>query len=78
MAPNKKIVVADACRAMEQYGIPKIKTKSVMRELLKLYGTSWELIVQEGYKVLIDALFDKQEEEEVCFIVFNILCYNFC
>ncbi|KAH7522020.1 hypothetical protein FEM48_Zijuj07G0093600 [Ziziphus jujuba var. spinosa] len=64
MAPNKKIVVADACRAMEQYGIPKIKTKSVMRELLKLYGTSWELIVQEGYKVLIDALFDKQEEEE--------------
>ncbi|XP_048333486.2 uncharacterized protein LOC107422814 isoform X4 [Ziziphus jujuba] len=64
MAPNKKIVVADACRAMEQYGIPKIKTKAVMRELLKLYGTSWELIVQEGYKVLIDALFDKQEEEE--------------
>lgn len=71
MAPNKKI--ADACRAMEMYGIPKVKTKAVLRELLKLYDSSWELVVQEGYKVLLEVLLDRQQEEEVCFYLIFML-----
>ncbi|CAH1431877.1 unnamed protein product [Lactuca virosa] len=61
MAPN--IRVAKAFRAMKDLGIPEEKTKPVLKRLLKLYDKNWELIEEENYRALADAIFDSQESE---------------
>nr|XP_043636420.1 probable inactive histone-lysine N-methyltransferase SUVR2 isoform X2 [Erigeron canadensis] len=63
MAPNPK--VAKAFRAMRELGIPEEKTKPVLKNLLKIYEKNWELIEEENYRALADAIFDSQEAEEV-------------
>ncbi|KAL8262034.1 hypothetical protein R6Q59_026083 [Mikania micrantha] len=61
MAPNPR--VAKAFRAMKELGIPEEKTKPVLKNLLKLYEKNWELIEEENYRALADAIFDSEEAE---------------
>lgn len=63
MAPN--IRVAKAFRAMRDIGILEEKVKPVLKKLLKLYDKNWELIEEENYRALADAIFET-EEAEVC------------
>ncbi|KAJ9547920.1 hypothetical protein OSB04_020463 [Centaurea solstitialis] len=62
MAPNPR--VAKAFRAMKCLGIPEEKTKPVLKRLIKIYDKNWELIEEENYRALADAIF---EEAEACF-----------
>ncbi|XP_027363541.1 probable inactive histone-lysine N-methyltransferase SUVR2 isoform X2 [Abrus precatorius] len=62
MAPNKR--VAGAYRAMASLGIAETKVKSVLKKLLKLYDKNWDLIEEENYRVLADAIFEDEENEE--------------
>lgn len=48
---------------MKDLGIPEEKTKPVLKRLLKLYDKNWELIEEENYRALADAIFDTQESE---------------
>ncbi|XP_054799096.1 probable inactive histone-lysine N-methyltransferase SUVR2 isoform X1 [Prosopis cineraria] len=61
MAPNPR--VAAAYRAMTVLGIKEVKVKPVLKQLLKLYDKNWELIEQENYRVLADAIFEQEEKE---------------
>lgn len=63
MAPNPR--VAKAFRAMRNLGIPEEKTKPVLKRLLKLYEKNWELIEEENYTVLVEAILDSEEPEAV-------------
>ncbi|KAG7989722.1 hypothetical protein I3843_03G252900 [Carya illinoinensis] len=59
MAPNPR--VAAAFRAMGDIGISQEKVKPVLKNLLKLYDKSWELIEEENYRALADAIFEEEE-----------------
>ncbi|XP_047335019.1 probable inactive histone-lysine N-methyltransferase SUVR1 isoform X2 [Impatiens glandulifera] len=61
MAPNPR--VAKAFRAMKDLGILEEKTKPVLKKLLKLYEKKWELIEEENYRALADAIFDQEETQ---------------
>ncbi|XP_010323065.1 probable inactive histone-lysine N-methyltransferase SUVR2 isoform X1 [Solanum lycopersicum] len=61
MPSNPK--VAKAFRAMKNIGISQEKVKPVLKDLLKLYDKNWELIEEENYRVLADAIFEKEEAE---------------
>ncbi|XP_076910192.1 putative inactive histone-lysine N-methyltransferase SUVR2 [Bidens hawaiensis] len=61
MAPNPR--VAKAFRAMRDIGIPEEKTKPVLKNLLKIYEKNWELIEEENYRALADAIFDSEEAQ---------------
>lgn len=61
MAPNPKI--SKAFRAMKDIGISEDKTKPVLKKLLKLYDKNWELIEEENYRVLADAIFDEEDSK---------------
>lgn len=61
MAPN--IRVAKAFRAMRDIGILEEKVKPVLKKLLKLYDKNWELIEEENYRALADAIFETEEAE---------------
>ncbi|XP_062079710.1 probable inactive histone-lysine N-methyltransferase SUVR2 isoform X2 [Humulus lupulus] len=64
MAPNPRVIAA--FRAMKSLGIDEVKVKPVLKKLLKLYDKNWELIEEENYRVLADAIFDEDDtiEEE--------------
>ncbi|KAK9076009.1 hypothetical protein SSX86_004339 [Deinandra increscens subsp. villosa] len=66
MPPNPRVL--QAFRAMRDLGIPEEKTKPVLKKLLKVYDKNWELIEQENYRVLADAIFDS-DESEACYSV---------
>ncbi|CAB4268606.1 unnamed protein product [Prunus armeniaca] len=53
--------MADACRAMKPFGISEGQTKAAVKELLKVYANSWEFIIDENYRLLLD---QKPEEEK--------------
>ncbi|KAL3531194.1 hypothetical protein ACH5RR_010516 [Cinchona calisaya] len=59
MPPNPR--VARAFRAMRDLGISEDKVKPVLKNLLKLYDKNWDLIEEENYRVLADAIFDNEE-----------------
>ncbi|KAL6968934.1 hypothetical protein U1Q18_020398 [Sarracenia purpurea var. burkii] len=61
MAPNPR--VAKAFRAMRVLGITEEKVKPVLKNLLKLYDKNWELIEEENYRALADAIFDQEEAQ---------------
>lgn len=63
--------IVSAFRAMKALGISEDKVKPVLKRLLKLYNKNWDLIEEENYRPLIDAIFD-YEEAEVSF------CFFFC
>ncbi|KAF5741825.1 histone-lysine N-methyltransferase SUVR2 isoform X3 [Tripterygium wilfordii] len=62
MAPNPR--VTKAFRAMKAIGIAEEKVKPVLKKLLKLYEKNWELIEEENYRVLADAIFDEDDTKE--------------
>ena len=62
MAPPR---VSKAFRAMRDIGISEDKTKPVLKKLLKLYDKNWELIEEENYRVLADAIFDEEDSKVV-------------
>ncbi|GFZ13495.1 SET-domain containing protein lysine methyltransferase family protein [Actinidia rufa] len=59
MAPNARVV--RAFRAMKVLGIPEEKVKPVLKDLVKLYEKNWELIEEENYRALADAIFEQEE-----------------
>ncbi|XP_015579282.1 probable inactive histone-lysine N-methyltransferase SUVR2 isoform X1 [Ricinus communis] len=61
MAPNPRVV--SAFRAMKAIGINEDKVKPVLKKLLKLYDKNWELIEEENYRVLADAIFDDDDSK---------------
>ncbi|KAL8490037.1 hypothetical protein ACS0TY_025799 [Phlomoides rotata] len=58
-----KIRVRNAFNAMKALGINEIKVKPVLKSLLKLYDKNWELIEEENYRALADAIFEKEEAD---------------
>lgn len=58
MAPPR---VMKAFRAMKDLGIAEDIVKPVLKNLIKLYDKNWELIEEESYRVLADAIFDYME-----------------
>lgn len=72
MPPNPR--VKKAFRAMKNIGISEEKVKPVLKSLLKLYDKNWELIEEENYRALADAIFEK-EEAEVQFIYHSFFAF---
>lgn len=60
--PNARVI--KAFRAMKDLGIAEEVTKPVLKNLLKVYDKNWELIEEENYRALVDAIFDTQDSEE--------------
>ncbi|GAB4830093.1 hypothetical protein Ancab_019735 [Ancistrocladus abbreviatus] len=61
MATKARVLAAFS--AMKSIGIHESKTKPVLKSLLKLYDKNWELIEEENYRVLADAIFDYEDKE---------------
>ncbi|KAK4366161.1 hypothetical protein RND71_014041 [Anisodus tanguticus] len=61
MPPDPR--VRKAFRAMKNIGISEVKVKPVLKSLIKLYDKNWELIEEENYRALADAIFEKEEAE---------------
>ncbi|XP_058094811.1 probable inactive histone-lysine N-methyltransferase SUVR2 isoform X2 [Magnolia sinica] len=61
MAPSR---AASAVEAMKTLGIPQQKVKPVLKNLLEVYDNNWELIEEENYRVLADAIFDYEDSKE--------------
>lgn len=59
--PNARVI--KAFRAMKDLGIAEEVTKPVLKNLLKVYDKNWELIEEENYRALVDAIFDTQDSE---------------
>lgn len=59
MAPNPRVLAA--FRAMKDIGIKEDKVKPVLKRLLKLYEKNWELIEEENYRALADAIFEEED-----------------
>ncbi|XP_020113303.1 probable inactive histone-lysine N-methyltransferase SUVR2 isoform X2 [Ananas comosus] len=51
-----------ALNAMKALGFPKKVATPVLKNLLMLYGGKWELIEDENYRALADAVLDMQEK----------------
>lgn len=62
MPPNPR--VDRAFRAMKALGISGEKVKPVLKNLLRLYNKNWDLIEEENYRVLADAIFDNDEAKD--------------
>lgn len=79
MAPDPR--VGKAFRAMRKIGIPDVKTNPVLKNLPRLYEKNWELIEEENYRALADAIFDS-EDTQACLLNFSSLSlyiiYNCC
>ncbi|KAK7278214.1 hypothetical protein RJT34_23239 [Clitoria ternatea] len=62
MAPDPRVIKAfDALRSL---GISDGEVKPVLKKLLKLYDSNWELIEEDNYRTLIDAYFDLKEDKQ--------------
>lgn len=76
MAPNPR--VAAAFRAMRDIGIEKDKVRPVLKNLVKLYDKNWELIEQENYRVLADAIFEEEDAKvqiPLLYLRINMVCF---
>lgn len=76
MAPNPKVVAA--YRAMGALGIAESKVKPVLKKLLKLYDKNWELIEEENYRALADAIFEDDEHKVYFPLYFLFLFWILC
>ncbi|KAK3032831.1 hypothetical protein RJ639_037008, partial [Escallonia herrerae] len=61
MEPNQR--GSKAFSAMKKLGVPKDTVKRVLKKLLKLYGNNWELIEEDNYRTLADAIFEEAEDK---------------
>ncbi|XP_076913415.1 histone-lysine N-methyltransferase SUVR4-like isoform X2 [Bidens hawaiensis] len=53
-----------AIRAMKGLSIPPEVVKPVLKNLLKLYDWNWELIEEDNYRTLADAVFQSQDDKK--------------
>ncbi|XP_047335682.1 histone-lysine N-methyltransferase SUVR4-like [Impatiens glandulifera] len=59
MTPNSRVVKAS--NAMRNLGVSEEKIMFVLEKLLKLYDKNWQLIEEDNYRVLADAIFERDE-----------------
>jgi len=76
MAPN--LHIKKAFMAMRAMGIEDARVKPVLKNLLALYEKNWELIAEDNYRVLADAIFDSHEDQVSFFVLSLIYCFFFC
>ncbi|XP_044501339.1 probable inactive histone-lysine N-methyltransferase SUVR2 isoform X2 [Mangifera indica] len=62
MAPDPRVL--KAFKAMKAIGISENKAKPVLKKLLKLYEKNWELIEEENYRALADAIFEEEDAQQ--------------
>ncbi|KAK6156413.1 hypothetical protein DH2020_010661 [Rehmannia glutinosa] len=68
MAPERDPRIAKAFKAMKSLGICAETVKPVLKRLLKLYDRNWELIEDDNYRTLADAIFEcEDDKEDLCF-----------
>lgn len=72
MARNPKVQAA--FRAMRALGIAEATVKPVLKNLLSLYDKNWELIEEENYRALADAIFEYEESK----VHFSLLFLTEC
>jgi len=70
MAPRPNPKIAAALQAMAEFGIPEAKVKRVLKKLLKLFDKNWQLIEEENYRALLDAIFEEGDDFEVFFSLY--------
>lgn len=84
MARNPRVQAA--YRAMKALGISETTVKPVLKNLLRLYEKNWELIEEENYRALADAIFEYEETkvhfallllESVIYFVFRSFSFYF-
>lgn len=63
MAQDMDARVRKAFNAMKSIGIHPNKVKPVLKNLLKLYDRNWELIEEDNYRTLADAIFEHENDE---------------
>ncbi|CAH1424465.1 unnamed protein product [Lactuca virosa] len=56
--------ISKAFSAMECLGISREVVTPVLKNLLKLYGGSWELIEEDNYRTLADAIFESFDDKK--------------
>ena len=61
-----------AFQAMKDLGISEHVVKPVLKELLKVFCDNWDFIMEDNYRVLADAIFDK-EDSKVLFAFLSVL-----
>ncbi|KAI3793846.1 hypothetical protein L1987_36469 [Smallanthus sonchifolius] len=59
-----KLKKRKALSAMEELGISHEVVEPVLENLLKLYRGRWELIEEENYRTLVDAIFEPLDEKK--------------
>lgn len=64
MAPRPNPKIAAALQAMTEFGIPEAKVKRALKKLLKLFDKNWQLIEEENYRALLDAIFEEGDDFE--------------
>lgn len=55
--------ISEAFNAMECLGISPDVVRPVLKHLFKLYGGSWELIEEDNYRTLADAIFESFDDK---------------
>ncbi|XP_075502847.1 putative inactive histone-lysine N-methyltransferase SUVR2 [Primulina tabacum] len=63
MAPELEERIAKACGAMKSLGLSVETVKPVLKKLLKLYNKNWELIEEDNYRTLADAIFEFSDDK---------------
>ncbi|KAK4433144.1 Histone-lysine N-methyltransferase SUVR4 [Sesamum alatum] len=63
MAQERDPRIAKAFRAMRSLGIDAETVKPVLKRLLKLYNRNWELIEEDNFRTLADAIFEHSDEK---------------
>lgn len=72
--------VSMAFQAMKAIGISSKAVKPVLKNLLQLYDNNWELIEEENYRVLADAIFEFEDSKVHHLIIGNFVkcsCFPF-
>ncbi|GAA0164463.1 histone modifying enzyme [Lithospermum erythrorhizon] len=64
MSRQRNLEILKACSAMKDLGIKSETFKPVLKRLLNLYDNNWELIKEDNYRTLVDAIFETDEEKE--------------
>lgn len=75
MAPERDPRIAKAFNAMRSLGIDVETVKTVLKRLLKLYDKKWELIEEDNYRTLADAIFEYEDDKV---INSSFCCKFFC
>ncbi|KAK4405955.1 Histone-lysine N-methyltransferase SUVR4 [Sesamum angolense] len=58
-----KAKIAKACKAMKTLGYSGKTVRPVVKELLELYENNWMLIEEDSYRVLVEAILDREEQK---------------